>query len=207
MREQSNSSLADALRALPQHAPNGDVWSQLAAELGAPVGARRRTWPYFAAAAAVLIAVAATLTMPHQPATVPSVATSNATSANTSEPANVATVEPSNHDQITHDQITHDQITALQTRSRELEQWLHQTAGAAAPLPGRDMAAAAEIENLIGIVDVQLTAPDQSNRRDEEKLWRRRVDLLEDLTALRYSNYRLAESDTFANGHPATWIN
>ena len=202
MREQTNSSLADALRALPQHAPNGDVWSQLAAELGAPVRARRRTWPYFAAAAAVLIAVAATLTMPHQPATVPNVATSNATSANTSEPANVATVEPSNHDQ-----ITHDQITALQTRSRELEQWLHQTAGAAAPLPGRDMAAAAEIENLIGIVDVQLTAPDQSNRRDEEKLWRRRVDLLEDLTALRYSNYRLAESDTFANGHPATWIN
>ena len=100
-----------------------------------------------------------------------------------------------------------NQLTALQSRSRELEQWLHQTAGAAAPLPGQDLAAAMEIENLISVVDVQLTAPDQSNARDEEKLWRRRVDLLEDLTALRYSNYRLAESDGVAHGRPATWIN
>jgi hypothetical protein len=33
------------------------------------------------------------------------------------------------------------------------------------------------------------------------------VDLLEDLTTLRYSNYRLAESDAIANGQTATWIN
>ena len=70
------------------------------------------------------------------------------------------------------------------------------------------MAAAAEIENLIGIVDVQLAAPAPNDGgRDEQKLWRRRVDLLEDLTALRYSNYRLAESDGVANGQPTTWIN
>ncbi len=197
MRKETNGSLGDALRELPMHAPNGDVWSQLTAELGTSARTRRRTWPYFAAAAAVLIAVAAMLTMPHRPATVANVATSNATSANTSEPANVAAIDPTNP----------EQLTALQTRSRELEQWLHQTAGAAAPLPGRDLAAAMEIENLISVVDVQLTAPDQSNRHDEEKLWRRRVDLLEDLTALRYSNYRLAESDGVARSQPATWIN
>jgi len=191
MREQMNSSLGDALRALPLDAPKGDVWSQLATELAPQARAPRRRWPYFAAAAAVLVGVAAVLTMPHQPATVPDVATSIATSANTSEPTNV-----------TNDST--NQLTALQTRSRELEQWLNQTAGAAGPLPGRDLAAAMEIENLISVVDVQLTAP---NQRDEEKLWRRRVDLLEDLTALRYSNYRLAESDGVANGQPATWIN
>jgi hypothetical protein len=193
MREQTNSSLGDALRDLPLRSPDSDVWSRLATEL-APARTRRRAWPYFAAAAAVLIAMAAALTVPHRPATVTIVASSNEASTNTSEPANVATTET-------------NQLTALQTRSRELEQWLHETAGAAAPLPGRDLAAAMEIENLISVVDVQLTAPDQSNARDEEKLWRRRVDLLEDLTALRYSNYRLAESDGVAHGQPATWIN
>jgi len=191
MREQTNPSLGDALRGLPPQSPDRDGWSQLAAEL-TPARTRRRAWPYFAAAAAVLIAIAAVLSMPHRPATVANVASSNIATSNTSEPANVTANDTSN------------QLTALQTRSRDLEQWLNQTAGAAAPLPGRDMAAAAEIETLIGVVDVQLAAPEQ---RDEEKLWRRRVDLLEDLTALRYSNYRLAETDTFANGQPTTWIN
>jgi hypothetical protein len=191
MREQTNS-LGDALRRLPLHAPKDDVWSQLAAELGSPARTRRRAWPFFAAAAAVLIAIAATLTMPHRPpATVANVASSNDTSANTSENANVTTADANT-------------LNALQLRSRELEQWLNQTAGAAAPLPGNDLAAAMEIENLIGVVDLQLAAP---NQRDEEKLWRRRVDLLEDLTTLRYSNYRLAESDAIANGQTATWIN
>jgi hypothetical protein len=191
MREENNHSLGQVLRGLPLQSPDGDVWSQLAAEL-TPARTRRRTWPYFAAAAAMLIAVAAMLTMPHRPATVANVASSNNASTNTSEPANMTANDTSN------------QLTLLQSRSRELEQWLHQTAGAAAPLPGRDLAAAMEIENLISVVDVQLAAPNQG---DEGKLWRRRVDLLEDLTALRYSNYRLAESDGVANGQPATWIN
>ena len=195
MREQMKSSLGDALRGLPMQSPGRDAWSQLAAEL-APARARRRAWPYVAAAAAVLIAVAAVLTIPHRPATVATVESSNSASTNTSEPANVTAIDTSN------------QLTALQTRSRKLEQWLHETAGAAAPLPGRDLAAAMEIENLISVVDVQLAAPTPSDgQRDEEKLWRRRVDLLEDLTALRYSNYRLAESDGVANGQPAIWIN
>jgi hypothetical protein len=196
MREQMNPSLGDALRALPQQAPDGDVWSQLAAEI-APARTRRNAWPFFAAAAAVLIAIAAMLILPHHPpATDAHVATSNDTSANTNGNANVATTAT--------DTSNHAQLIALQSRSRELEQWLHQTAGAAAPLPGSDLAAAMEIENLIGVVDLQLAAPDQNDGgRDEEKLWHRRVNLLEDLTALRYSNYRLAESD----GRPTTWIN
>jgi hypothetical protein len=100
---------------------------------------------------------------------------------------------------------TNTHLVALQTRSRELEQWLHQTADAATPLPGNDLAAAGEIESLIGIVDVELTAPKQ---QDEEKLWQRRVNLLEDLTALRYSNYRLAESSVSTTSDPSrTWIN
>jgi hypothetical protein len=192
MREQSNSSLGETLRGLPLRLPDRDVWSQLVGELAPP--ARRRTWPIFAAAAVVLVAVAAMLTLPHRPpATDTLVASSNDASTNKNGNANVTmTTDDKNS------------LTALQSRSRELEQWLNQTAGAAAPLPGGDLAAATEIESLIGVVDIQLAAPDQ---RDEAKLWRRRVDLLEDLTTLRYSNYRLAESDAIAAGRPATWIN
>lgn len=100
---------------------------------------------------------------------------------------------------------TDARVAALQARSRELEQWLHETAGAGTPMPGNDLAASGEIESLIGVVDVELTAPKQ---HDEEKLWQRRVHLLEDLTALRYSNYRLAESSALAAAdRPNTWIN
>jgi len=56
------------------------------------------------------------------------------------------------------------------------------------PLQGQDLAAATEIENLIGLVDVELSAP---RELPDANLWQRRVALLEDLSALRYS-YQLA---------------
>lgn len=82
------------------------------------------------------------------------------------------------------------QLAAAQTRSQALERWLRDTRHAASPLPSQDLVAASEIENLIGLVDVELaSAPVRAL-----PLWQRRVALLEDLTALRYSNYRLAET-------------
>ena len=63
-------------------------------------------------------------------------------------------------------------------------------------MQGQDLAAATEIENLIGLVDVELSAPREMPDAD---LWQRRVALLEDLSALRYSNYQLA-----AGGRVAT---
>ncbi|MBS0571603.1 MAG: hypothetical protein JSS28_13410, partial [Proteobacteria bacterium] len=91
-----------------------------------------------------------------------------------------------------------ERLAQLQQRSRALEHWLRQTGRDAAPLQGQDLAAAAEIENLIGLVDVELAAPRQVQA---QALWQRRVGLLEDLAALRYSNYRLA-----AGGHlAASW--
>ncbi|MDE1961916.1 MAG: hypothetical protein KGH80_09980, partial [Xanthomonadaceae bacterium] len=82
-----------------------------------------------------------------------------------------------------------DRLAQLQQRSQALERWLRETGRDAAPLQGQDLAAAAEIENLIGLVDVELAAPRQTQA---QALWQRRVGLLEDLAALRYSNYRLA---------------
>ncbi len=84
------------------------------------------------------------------------------------------------------------QLATLEERSRALEGWLRDTSRAASPLPGQELAAATEIENLIGLVDVELAAPGHT---DPLPLWRRRVALLEDLTALRYSNYQLAAGD------------
>jgi hypothetical protein len=87
------------------------------------------------------------------------------------------------------------QLAALQQRSQELEHWLRETGNAAAPLQGQDLAAATEIENLIGLVDVELAAPREMR---DASLWRRRVDLLEDLSVLRYSNSQLAAGGRFA---------
>jgi hypothetical protein len=99
--------------------------------------------------------------------------------ANSTNVTNVQTAEPA------------DRLALLQQHSQALEHWLHETERAAAPLSGQDLAAAAELEDMIGLVDGQLNAaPPES----ELPLWQRRVALLEDLTALRYSSYRLAET-------------
>lgn len=196
----SELTLGAALRALPMSAPNGDVWSELAAKLAPPARARRARFAVPAAlAACVLLAIAFVLMRYHapSPATVAGTSPSSVSNATTvTQNVNVA-----NAANVAND--TDGRLTALQSRSRELEQWLHETAVAGTPLPGNDLAAAGEIESLIGIIDVELAAPAQ---RDAEKLWQRRVNLLEDLTALRYSNYRLAESNIAAD-QSRTWIN
>jgi len=188
--------LDDALRALPLQAPAPGVWSRLAQEL-APMHAARRRRRFMlpaALAAGVAVAFAATMAWRAQPlprGTQATVATSASRVASTST-GNAATSNPVNTvNPIQAAEEVPIRLAALQTRSRDLERWLRDTAAAAAPLPGQDLAAAAEIENLIGLVDVQLAAPEQ---HDAVELWNRRVDLLEDLTTLRYSNYRLAEA-------------
>jgi hypothetical protein len=190
--------LPEALRALPQVAPAQSAWPQLAAELAAQGRARDRVSPrrrYFvpaAIAAAILLAVIAAplllqLRSPQpsalgaQPATVAQLAASSSTNAaNTTNATNPQTAADAGA-----------QLAALQQRSQELEHWLRETNRAAAPLSGQDLAAATEIEDMIGMVDVQLGAQ-QSN--GGLPLWRHRVALLEDLTVLRYSSYSLAAS-------------
>jgi len=197
-------SLPEALRALPQVAPERSAWPQLAAELSmrgmtkpasaarVPATARRHwRWVVPAAlAAGVLLAAGAWPLLQRPPATAITAAatdpahgasmvtnaanSTNATNAQSTEPASAAS-----------------RLALLQQHSQALEHWLHETERAAAPLSGQDLAAAAELEDMIGLVDGQLNAaPPES----ELPLWQRRVALLEDLTALRYSSYRLAET-------------
>jgi len=197
-------SLAEALRALPLAAPPRDVWQTLAAELAPQVRRpARRRFAVPAAIAAGVLAIAALLLTQTRERPAPQIATvapasassvANGTNAaNGTSVRNVAAPDPE------------AQLTALESRSQQLERWLSETRAAAAPLPGQDLAAAAEIEDLIGLVDVELAA---APRKDAMPLWRYRVNLLEDLTALRYSNYRLAETLTTAsNGAPPDRIN
>jgi len=194
-------SLPEALRSLPQVAPEQSAWPQLAAQLAAQgiarnaaaVPARRkRRWAVPAALAAgiVLAAAAWPLLRRPDPAVGAPVATTTPAAAsirtNAANSANVTSTQSA-----TDARSADAQLASLQQHSQALEHWLHETGRAAAPLSGQDLAAAAEIEDMIGLVDGQLNSAPQDS---ELPLWQRRVALLEDLTALRYSSYKLAET-------------
>jgi hypothetical protein len=189
-------TLGDALRALPLAAPPGDEWPLLRERLNRDrfnlPQPRTSTWRRYALPAALAAALAGAflvLRAPQKPA-----------------PATVAHAAASSSTNGTEADTIHDtqlaaspaRLAQLQQRSQALERWLRETGRDAAPLQGQDLAAAAEIENLLGLVDVELAAPRQVRA---QALGQRRVGLLEDLAALRYSNYRLAAGGQLA----ASW--
>ena len=185
-------TLGDALRALPLAAPPSDEWTLLRERMQ-PLQMRPSAWRRYALPAALAAALAGAVVVlrapkPTAPATIAHAAASsstNGTEADTIHDAQLA-ASPA-------------RLAQLQQRSPQaLERWLRETGRDAAPLQGQDLAAAAEIENLIGLVDVELAAPRQVRA---QALWQRRVGLLEDLAALRYSNYRLAAGGQLA----ASW--
>jgi hypothetical protein len=89
-------------------------------------------------------------------------------------------------------QAANDELDALRSRSQTLERWVAAVA-AHAPQSSRDLMAAVEVEDLIGLVDVQLGAT--RDRTDALPLWRQRVALLEDLATIRGSAFAIAASD------------
>jgi len=194
-------ALPEALRSLPQVAPEQSAWPQLAAQLAAQgiarnaaaVPARRkRRWAVPAALAAGIVLAAAAwplLRRPDPAAGAPVATTTPAAASIRTNAANLANVTSTQS--ATDARSADAQLASLQQHSQALEHWLHETGRAAAPLSGQDLAAAAEIEDMIGLVDGQLNSAPQDS---ELPLWQRRVALLEDLTALRYSSYKLAET-------------
>jgi hypothetical protein len=176
----SDAALAAALRALPDAAPTPDLWPDLARSIEQR---RRRPWRYaLPMALAAGIALALVLpklthreTTPSQPAT---------------PVANVA--EPSNDV---------DELSQLHKRSQSLERWIAAVA-ARAPQDGRDLMAAVEVEDLIGLVDVQLGGARTDS--DSLPLWRQRVALLEDLAAIRGNGVALAANGADGEAVPAS---
>jgi hypothetical protein len=187
--------LGAALRTLPLQAPERSAWSEIAATLQTPATATRRRgrWSIAVAAAAALAFVALFAT--HR------VQIPNTTVATIAPPAASGVENAANGTKVKNADTTQPvdatlRLVRLQNRSQALERWLDETDRAAAPMGGQDLAAAAEIEDMIGLVDVQLEAAPHDS---EVLLWRRRVALLEDLTALRYSSYTLSERGVAAN--------
>ena len=172
----SDAALAAALRALPETAPQADLWPELARSLGE--GRRPRRWRYAISAAIAAALVLAVLLPRLAPRDVeaPPVVSVPAPSAPQSIPAA-------------------DELTQLHQRSRTLERWIAAVA-ARAPQDGRDLMAAVEVEDLIGLVDVQLGGA--NGDADTLPLWRQRVALLEDLAAIRGNAFALAENGASA---------
>jgi len=209
--ELNATSLGDALRELPQLAPQTSAWPELAARLAvqrATPSLRRHTlrryvWPAGIAAAFVLAFSAAWVFRAHPERATPAQTAATESSAGASLVHNAAN-STNSHDVPLATDIG---IAALQTRSRALEQWLRDTGAASAPQSTQDLAASAEIEDMIGLVDIQLGAIDSTDAASLP-LWRRRVALLEDLSTLRYSANALSlHNGIAANGAPANEVN
>ncbi len=223
--------LPDALRALPLAASAVSVWPALATKLAAaarlnpaigtrppaPRHGRRYALPA-ALAAGVVFAFVATLSLrapgSHNTTTVNPAQANATTSAVSASSVHNAANEANGTNASTKNPLQTENLAALQMRSHALERWLHDTGKDSAPQSAQDLAAGAEIEDMIGLIDVQLTATDATEETATLPLWRRRVALLEDLSALRYgANLQQFKSGMFASEsisdahHPATWNN
>jgi len=84
------------------------------------------------------------------------------------------------------------ELDALHQRSQSLERWIAAFT-ANAPQDSRDLMAAVEVEDLIGLVDVQLDAARGDG--DVLPLWRQRVALLQDLATIRGNAFAVAAND------------
>jgi hypothetical protein len=161
-------TLGDALAALPLHAPSRGVWAELANELALT---RSKRWRYsLPAAVAAMLALCMAWPLRHEAPTPRGLGPT------------IATVMPS------------EQLDVLRRRSESLEHWLRFSDTINSARNAQDLVASSEIEDMIGLVDVQLGA--QSDAATALPLWRQRVALLEDLTALRYTDYTLAASNS-----------
>ncbi|WP_386067183.1 hypothetical protein ACFJIW_22095 [Tahibacter sp. UC22_41] len=153
----------------------------------------RRHWlPVGVAAALALIAVAL---MPTNRMDTPlPVTTSPATVAGTGTPVTTAAA--------VDDAATGAaDLAQLRGESARIEEWLRLLKADETPLDGRSLMAATEIEDMIGLIDLQLAAGSDSTG-DTQALWRNRVALLRDLAAVR-TTYSLAGTGIAANGTAA----
>lgn len=93
------------------------------------------------------------------------------------------------------------ELAQLRGESSRIEEWLRSLRADETPLDGRSLMAATEIEDMIGLIDLQLAAGSDSGS-EARALWRSRVELLRDLAAVR-TTYSLAGTGVAANGTAA----
>lgn len=184
-----DTSLAAALRALPESAPQPDLWPELAQAL--LQRRRRRVWRYVLPAA-IAAGVAIALLLPR----------SAVREDTTPHVVSTPTTTPSPASQSTSTQaVPAQELAQLHQRSQTLERWIAAVA-ARAPQDSRDLMAAVEVEDLIGLIDVQLGGARGDG--DALPLWRQRVALLEDLATIRGNAFALAENGDAERANPAS---
>lgn len=159
----ASEALTVALRRLPLAEPPADLFADIAATLQARRSRRRWLLPASLAASVALGWLLVRSEWPSRAAN--DTARISTTAATTAAPASAAI-----------------ELQRLSDYSRRLEAWLAATSDSA-PRDGRSLMAAAELEDLVGLVDVQLSAA--RNPIESLPLWRQRVALLEDLAAVR----------------------
>jgi len=154
---------------------------------------RGRRWVPAALAAALALFAIALVPMNHHttmaPPTTQTAGTPDAPAANTTTDRTAALAE-------------------LRSESGRIEEWLRTLKADETPLDGRSLMAATEIEDMIGLIDLQLAAGSDTGS-DTHALWRDRVELLRDLAAVR-TTYSLAGTGIAANGNvaaPDNWNN
>lgn len=209
--ELSAEALPRALRNLAQAEPPAGGWDALAASLqqaglvktATPAShephrpqqprrrpAARRRW-IAAAVAASLGLLALALVPLNGPAPPPQQADAPSSAAATTAPATVAASTDA----------ADAELAQLRGESARTEEWLRSLRADETPLDGRSLMAATEIEDMIGLIDLQLAAGSDSGS-EARALWRSRVELLRDLAAVR-TTYSLAGTGIAANGTAA----
>ncbi len=188
-------SLASALRGLAQVQPETSLWPVLEASLLQQHKPARTRSSYVLPAALAASIVLLALSFVWRAANAPQ----DASATQSDVALNPTPSAPKAADAMT-------QIDALRQQSEVLESWL--SAARNSNSSARDLLASSEIEDMIGLVDVQLAA--SAELTDALPLWRQRIALLQDLAALRYTGASLAANGVSGETIPAsptTWIN
>lgn len=97
-------------------------------------------------------------------------------------------------------------LPALRQRSQRLEDWVRVLDAQGAPLDGPSLASATRLEDMIGLVDMQL-ASSHDAPQVQAALWKQRVDLLQQLAALHLGDARLTAAATDGRDRPRLILN